>query len=107
MGGSDVPYDEVSSDELGAAAASSWTFRFDPPSDPDQVVLRGACPRCEHAFEYVWPLLLVRDESSLEQREDDDRITIPVVCRCEVAHPGADDDRGCGASWTLVVPTRS
>lgn len=102
--GGELPYEEVSSEQFGAAAAATWSFRFDPLVDPDQVILNGPCPRCGHPFEYPWPLVIVREEALLTREPGDDVLDVTVVCRCRSTHPGAGSEAGCGATWTLTVP---
>lgn len=96
-----LPYREESSDELGAVAASTWTYRYDLDGANEQVVLSGPCPACDDTFVYPWPLALVRDAVSARSRG----LPVPVLCRCDIPHPGAPrGERGCGRGWTLTVP---
>ena len=95
-----IRYKEQTSGALGAAAASTWRYRAEPLDSPDAVILQGPCPECGDDFVYEWPLALFRD-TSLATRVSE---SIPVICRCDIAHPGAGANRGCGRSWTLQVP---
>ena len=112
MPGDEIPYVEESSDALGAAAARTWQYRYQPADDPDTVVLTGPCPKCGHTFVYDWPLVLVREDFAAPgERETvargdtaaDATHPVTVVCRCSVVHPQADGERGCGRSWTLLL----
>ncbi len=116
MPGDEVSYEEESSDALGEAAAKTWQYRYQPPDDPDTVVLTGPCPKCLHTFAYDWPLVLVREDFAA-RAESADRETagpghaesepahpVTVVCRCGITHPQANGEKGCGRSWTLQIP---
>ena len=99
-------YQEESSGELGELAAKQWRYRYDPVDDPERVLLTGPCPECQDVFEYDWPLTVVRADVAPEPASDASWLTIPVICRCRVEHPGAEGEKGCGRSWTLTVPAR-
>jgi hypothetical protein len=93
------PYQETTSDELGERAAASFTYELEPADDPEQVVFSGACPRCEKAMTFAWPLIVVR---SMDVPADE--LTVTMVCRCVAKHRGADGEKGCGAYWSLRIP---
>jgi hypothetical protein len=108
-----IPYKEESSDGLGETAAKTWQYRYEPPDDPDSVLLTGPCPACEDTFVYDWPLEVVRaevavgkvaDRGPVAAESDESTLAITVVCRCQVLHPGSNGEPGCGRSWTLNIP---
>jgi hypothetical protein len=101
--GDEIAYVEESSDALGAAAARTWRYRYQPPDDPDMVVLTGPCPKCGHTFVYGW-----RGRISPLVREDFaaplDRETVARGgSAADASHPVAGGEKGCGRSWTLLV----
>jgi hypothetical protein len=97
----DIPYREMTSDELGRAAASSWTVKSDAGGEQ----LEGPCPRCgawltkllvgetfRHTLNTSTPNLLSKTEIE------------PMICRCLGAHPGRPpSEEGCGAYWAFEL----
>lgn len=78
--------------------------------DDDAVVLRGFCPRCSHAMEYLIDDEVVRSTRSVTtdtpgaESATDDAITEHMACMCKAEHAGRPDGyRGCGAHWYLQV----
>lgn len=95
-----LPYLECTSDDYARVAAASMT---ELPITGG-VALRGSCPRCGCAMEFLW----IDDHhrgilGSLRHRPPMVH-NIPMVCTCcpQVPHPdtpiGVD---GCGAYWDL------
>jgi hypothetical protein len=101
-----IPYLEESSSAMGELASKTWTYTFEPDPHPDTVRLVGLCPACDDAVDYPYPLGLVRSTVTVDRQteSDSDSMPIPVICRCKVAHPKANGERGCGRGWTLKVP---
>lgn len=97
-----MPYHEESKDEFGHRAAETWTFVYEPKDNPDLIRLNGKCPVCQHDVDYPYPLGLVRDTVFVEAKAP--TIHIPVICRCDTAHPKSHGEIGCGRSWKLEVP---
>lgn len=108
-------YEEVTSEALGQKAATTFTYRAEPTDDPAEIVFTGACPRCDGAMTYTWPLTVIRSIGPAEDAAEleamggipDDALSIPVLCTCTREHPGADGAKGCGAFWRLSVPRPS
>lgn len=92
---------EESKDEYGRLAATTIPYSRRPPTDPDQLVFDGPCPRCPHSFVYVWPLTVVRAAGPGMRKTT----TVLVRCECEGTHANRPPEkkRGCGAFWTVEV----
>jgi hypothetical protein len=92
--------------EYGEDAAR--TFEVEQP-DPHTIVLRGSCPRCHHAMEFMISDLVVRHQRWLrfrnsEQAPDARMTEEPMLCTCKVDHPNRPPDYvGCGAYWNLEI----
>lgn len=90
---------EESTEDYGTRAAQQIPYRPDPPRSPIDLVFEGPCPRCEHAFVYRWPLVIVRG-AGIAPTEP-----VTVYCQCTVSHPGRPEKTdGCGAYWSVSVP---
>lgn len=102
----ELPYLELASPELDSQAASlvrDSVLRF--TCHATSATIQGPCPRCKHVFSQTQQL----DLSTLAVRRTDTKPGetarwADFLCECRVAHPGASDKLGCGASFTLVVP---
>lgn len=99
--GTEMAWLEESKDEYGEGAAKTIPYSRRPPTDPDELVFEGPCPRCPHSFVYVWPLAYVRAAGPAFRKTR----TVPVRCQCEGTHPGRPPEKkgGCGAFWTVEV----
>ena len=101
-----IPYHEETEASFGTAAASTWTYEYQPAEAPDHIHFSGKCPKCNHDAEYVWPLQIVR-QNSLESEDDETENgadTVLIRCQCGESHPESNGEQGCGRYWTLVVP---
>ncbi len=100
----DLAWEEESSDELGAAAATTFRYQWLPVGQPTRIVLEGPCPACSEPFTYDWPLVVVRDwvmESAGPRAPE----PVTVYCQCRRAHAGRPEgEMGCGRYWELDVP---
>jgi hypothetical protein len=108
MTGSATPADSQPVLYLDSAYDPSWDPAFEEQWEPDRVVLRGACPRCQDPM--AFPIGIgefVLDTGTKSFRPDN----LPsewrtVFCRCTQAHEGQPEaaNDGCGATWYLLVP---
>src|SRR5690242_4382878 len=84
------PWLEESTGDYGVRAAQQIPYRLDPPKSPIDIVFEGPCPRCQHAFVYRWPLVIMRGASVASTQP------VTVYCQCTVTHPGRPDKMdGC------------
>ena len=111
-----VPFEEKTSD-----AYAEWVeSTFESVTSRDgSIALVGACPRCEHAMEYLIASTVtrtwVRRVAGLFGRPPSPPAPGPpppapgeeverMICTCDHEHAGRPADYlGCGAYWDLVV----
>ncbi|WP_103062921.1 hypothetical protein [Actinomyces qiguomingii] len=106
----ELPYLELASAELDSKAAtlvrdSVLRVTYHATPGAPSLTIQGPCPRCKHVFSQTQQL----DLSTLAVRRTDTKPGetarwADFLCECRVAHPGASDELGCGASFTIIVP---
>jgi hypothetical protein len=99
-----MPWLEQTSDDFGPSASESFSYRFEPRTAPDRILLQGPCPRCQEHFTFDWPLEVVQAQVSVDVEENE--VPVTVYCQCTGSHPGRppEEKQGCGAYWNLLVP---
>lgn len=108
----ELPYLELASDELdrrAAALVGQSVMRITHHATPysRSLTIQGPCPRCGHEFSQTQQLdLSVLAVRRVDTKSGETARWADFLCDCRVAHPGAlPGELGCGASFTLVVPT--
>jgi len=82
---------------------SAWTARR--LEDPPGWYVEGPCPTCDHVVRATWLDDVVRGTSGLPAAVPNQRVQIPVRCRCTEPSSHGENRRGCGRGWTVeVVP---
>lgn len=92
-----LPYEEVSTQDFAEAAASTWTFAYEPRRKPEVIIFEGKCPRCSHPSTFHYPIRLVRGTPLVNSE-------VTVFCRCREKHDEDEAKKGCGCYWDFEVP---
>jgi|SRR6476661_9470314 len=114
-----LPYEEKHDSTYNQVAAATSKVSILPSRyTPENILIAGSCPRCEHnmVFEHSlassrdvnWAAL--RDWAVTKKRRDItkslEKVVVRVICRCSAQHPDTPRNRplgGCGAYWNLTV----
>ena len=100
----DTSSDDVDSPLLfkdGATGPEYANTPFEETPTRGGVMLRGACPRCQHQMELLHIEKMV-DKSILHwgARRRTEPVMVRMYCTCTEDHPERPaDDEGCGAYW--------
>ncbi|MEV4411817.1 hypothetical protein [Catellatospora sp. NPDC049609] len=116
-GQDNATYVEVSDDAFAVHVAG--TFDADRARE-GSLILRGTCPRCRHAMEYVITSGVIRSWQQQPSAEPTPTAASPapstapsvdtgapveqMCCTCDQEHIGRPADYlGCGAYWNLAI----
>lgn len=96
----DVPYKEQ---KVDPPADLGWH------ADAGALVFTGTCPTCRGWNEFLLVNLTPGTVAKglpwrRKTSEDEDRQR-RMACACPVTHPDADELPGCGAWWTVRIPS--
>lgn len=104
-----LPYEETTADAYGTHVAETFTVA---EPRPDTLVLSGRCPRCTAAIDVpvVSSVFRARGPRFGGLRQGAPDSAEPrgelMMCTCDEDHPDRPEGRyGCGAYWTVRVPT--
>ncbi|WP_131740046.1 hypothetical protein [Actinomadura roseirufa] len=102
-----LPYAETTDAEYARLVARTFTTA---ETRPGTLILSGPCPRCSAPIDIpvvteVFRARRSRSGGSGGGSGDGPRVE-PMACTCDEEHPARPEGvQGCGAYWTLLVPS--